>query len=209
MIEFWIAEVAVKNKPLKVLVGAAAFLAAFYVVRQAFDWVRREPAVPKEIAGKAWVENRLEGSPIVFEAPWRLQPEPINFPDEVARLLTSSQFLMHEENGLTVSAMRMSFLPGTPMSLEGAAEGTISGRGTPDTVSVKGSKRASILLGLPAFEVEARMERKRGGPLQMYGVVFYRGLDLYQFQLGGPADQPAALDSWKRLRESIRIRENE
>ena len=185
----------------------AAFIAGAWITRQGIDWLRREPAVSSKVVQQPWVTQSFDSSGCVFDVPWPLQPTSLDFPPAAARAMVSSTVLTHEADGMNIMAMHISLLPGTSGNLEGAADGAINNmRTVPGTVSVNGSKHPATLLGQPAFDIEARIERQRGGPLQLYAVVFGQGTELYQVQFIAAADQPAAQATWKRLRDSLRAR---
>jgi len=195
------------TKPTKGVIVAAAALAGAYLTRHAIDWLRREPPVSPQLAERPWVAQTLGTEGILFDSPWPLKPLSLTFPPETARAISSSTALSQEGDGMHLMVMHASFRPGTAGSLEGAAENSIANmRSVPGTSSVNGGKRPTTVLGLPGFDVEARIERERGGPLQLYGVVFGEGLELYQVQFIANADQPAAKAAWKRLRASIHRR---
>jgi hypothetical protein len=195
------------SKPVRVLVAIAAFIAGAFVTRQAIDWLRREPAVSGKVVQQPWVTQSFDSSDYVFEVPWPLQPTSLDFPPAAARAMASSTVLTHGADGMNIMAMHIALLPGTSGNLEGAADGSINNmRTVPGTVSVDGNKHATTVLGQPAFDVQARIQRERGGPLQLYAVVFGQGSDLYQVQFIAAADQSAAQASWKRLRDSFRMR---
>jgi hypothetical protein len=173
----------------------------------AIDRFRREPVVSSTVAQQPWVTQSFGRSNYLFDVPWPLQPTTLDFPPAAARAMASSTVLSHEADGLHVMAMHISFQPGVASNLEGAADGSVTNmRTVPGTVSVQGNKHPTTILGQPAFDIEARIERERGGPLQLYSVVFGSGTDLYQVQFIAAADQVKAQTSWKRLRGSFRPR---
>jgi len=185
----------------------AAFIAGTWVTRQAMDWMRREPAVSTKVVQQPWVTQTFDSSDYVFDVPWPLQPTSLDFPPQIARVIASSTLLSHQADGMNIMTMHVVFLPTASGSLEAAADGSINNmRTVPGTVSVNGGKHPTTILGQPAYDIEARIERERGGPLQLYGVVFGQRPDLYQVQFIAAADQPNAPASWKRLRDSFRIR---
>lgn len=195
------------SKPFRIVVALAAFVVGGYVARLGIDRLRREPSVSKRTVEIAWVAQPLGASGYVFDVPWPLEATSLSFPPEVTSNLESSTVLSHEADGLHVMAMHLRLLPGRQGSLEGAAEGSIANmRSVPGTASVNGGKHPTTVLGLPGFEVEARIERKRGGPLQLRGLVFGQGAELTQLQLIANADQPSAQVAWNRLRDSLRRR---
>ena len=195
------------SKPVRFVIAIAAFIAGAYVTREAIDWFRRQPAVSNKVVQQPWVTQAFDSTDYVFDVPWPLQPTSLDFPPAAARAMALSTVLNHEADGLHVMAMHISFLPRVAGNLEGAADGSVNNMRTiPGTISVHGSKHPTTILGQPAFDIEARIERERGGPLQLYGVVFGGGADLYQVQFIAEADQANARASWKRLRGSFRPR---
>ena len=195
------------SKPLRFLVAVAAFVAGAWVTRQGIDWLRREPSVSSKVMQQPWVTQSFDAGDYVFEVPWPLQPTPLNFPPAAAKAMASSTVLTHEADGMNIMAMHLTLVPGISGNLEGAADGSVNNmRTVPGTVSVNGSKHPTTVLGQPGYDVEARIERERGGPLQLYSVVFGQGSDLYQVQFIAVADQPAAQATWKKLRDSFRLR---
>ena len=104
--------------------------------------------------------------------------------------------------------MHMAFVPGTPTSLEGAANGAINNLKTvPGTTNVAAGKHELMLFNgqTPGFEIDARIERQRGEPLQMRGVVFGNGPELYQILMICRADQARGAAVWERIRSSIHV----
>ncbi len=195
------------SKPLRFLVAVAAFVAGAWVTRQGIDWLRREPSVSSKVVQQPWVTQSFDAGDYVFEVPWSLQPTSLNFPPAAAKAMASWTVLTHEADGMNIMAMHITLVPGKSGNLEGAADGSVNNmRTVPGTVSVNGSKHPTTVLGQPGYDVEARIERDRGGPLQLYSVVFGQGSDLYQVQFIAVADQPAAQATWKKLRDSFRVR---
>jgi hypothetical protein len=192
------------RKPLAIVAGVIAAILGAYVTRQAIDLFNREPSIPQDLANRAWVEQSL-GSGFTFDVPWPLQPQTLPLPPELTRLIAESRTASHEGDGINVMAMHMSFVPGTPTSLEGAADGAIQNLKTnPGTASVEGSKNEISIAGERAFEIEATIKRTRGVPLRMRGVVFGDSPQLYQIIFVCRADQTAASAVWEKLRGSVR-----
>lgn len=199
------ARPSVKRSPFAVLAGVVSFLVVGYATRLTIDWIRREPAVSTDIAKRPWVEQALAPGSVSIDVPWPLERQESPLPPQVAKLVTRSVTLMHEADGLHVMAAVTSFAPGTPANLDGAADGALANMKTVQgTRSVNGNKRESSVLGLRAIELEARIERERGVPLQLRGVIFVRGDDLLQVLLISRSDQPLGAAAWERLRASIR-----
>jgi len=198
----------VSRKPLALVAGIVAFFAASYFTRQAIDFVRRDQQISKQILEKSWVEQGLGATSLAFNVPWNLQPQDLSLPPQLAKLIQSSVTMSHEADGLHVSAMHMAFVPGTPTSLEGAANGAINNLKTvPGTTNVAGGKHELMLFNgqTPGFEIDARIERQRGVPLQMRGVVFGNGPELYQILMICRADQASGAAIWERIRSSIHV----
>ena len=79
--------------------------------------------------------------------------------------MASWTVLTHEADGMNIMAMHITLVPGKSGNLEGAADGSVNNmRTVPGTVSVNGSKHPTTVLGQPGYDVEARIDRDRGGP---------------------------------------------
>ena len=196
------------KKPFAILAGIAAFLVASFGTRQLIDHFRRDPAIASNILERSWVEQGLADTSVAFQVPWQLQPQELKMPAEVQRLMSSSATLSHEADGLNVMAMHIAFVPGTPTSLDGAAKGAIDNmRTVPGTVSVDGHRKDVTLFGsMRAIEIDAHVARQRGVPLQVRGIVFGSGPELYQVLMICRADQSVGSAVWDRIRSSIHVK---
>jgi hypothetical protein len=199
------------KKAIALLVGIAAFCAAFfiaaYVTREGMDWLRREPGVSSDIVNRKWIEQPVGPSGVIFDAPWHLQSKETELPPELARVVQSSQTLTHEADGLNIMTMYLEYVPTISTNLEGAAEGAIANLKTVrGTLSVDASKHETSVLEQRAFQIEAKIERTRGVPLRMRGIVFGTGSELYQIILISRDDQPLSSEAWEKLVKSIRRR---
>ena len=195
------------RKALGLVVGIAAFIAGSYAARTAIDFIRREPGVSSKLVQASWVQQAIGGTS--FDVPWPLETQDLKLPDQVARLVQSGITLSHEADGLNVMAMHMAFVSGTPTSLDGAAEGAVNNlRTVPGTLSIAPEKHEMTLFNgsTRAIEIGARIERERGVPLQMRGVVFGNGPELYQILMICRADQTNGPGIWVRIRSSIQRR---
>jgi hypothetical protein len=79
-------------------------------------------------------------------------------------------------------------------------------RALPGTAFVTPRRSKMTLLGQPAIELEMQIERAKGEPLVMHGVVVLRGPELIQVVSISRADQPLGAKAWERMRDSIRRR---
>lgn len=194
-----------ERKPVvRILVGVIAFFAGAYALRHVTDWFRREPQLAAELQRRSWVEQPLGTSGIALTVPWRLEPQLLQLPPEIGRVVASSTSLSHEAEGLNVTALHISFLHGTPTNLEGAADGAIAKlRTVPGTELANVSKSETSVLEGPGIEIEARIERERGVPLRMRGIIFGNGPEFYQVLVVYRDDQTSGDGLWKRLRSGI------
>lgn len=194
-----------ESKSVKVIAAIVAFLVGGFLARQAIDWIRREPAVSKNVVEKAWVQQTWGASQYSFEAPWRLEAMDLKFPPELTRLIKSSSALGHEADGLLVQAQHILYDPTVQLSLEGAADGALANlKSVPGTKATANEKKQTTVLSLPAYEFSARIERERGFPLQLHGLVFAEGQELYQLQVICRADQEEGSAAWRKILASIK-----
>jgi hypothetical protein len=112
-----------------------------------------------------------------------------------------------EADGLNILVAHVVFAEGATPSLEGAADGMVKNvEAVPGTKSVTPRRTETKLLGRPAIEVEMRIEREKGAPALMHGIVVLKGPELIQILFIARADQPLATQAWARMRDSLRIR---
>jgi hypothetical protein len=196
-----------KSLTLKILVAAAAALAGWLVANGAMNRFRREPAVADDLLTRRWVTGAIGQSGVVLDAPFRLEGIAVPFPKEFSGRVSQWTWLGHEADGLHVMTGRVVFAPGLQPNLAGAADGMVRNvEAIPGTRHVEKRRWEKALLGGPAIEVEMRIEREKGEPLTMHGVVvLVRGLELVQLLSIAPADQPLANEAWARMRNSMRI----
>lgn len=193
------------SKALKTVVGVVVGLVSAYLTYQFIDRLNRESGVSTGIVESSWVRQDLGSSGICFDVPWPLENKNLPLPQEIAAMVESSVFLGREADGIQVMALHLAYRPGTELSLEGAADGSLANlRNTPGTASVEGGKTPSKVLDLEAFDVNAKIGRNRGEPLQLYSVVFRQGRELFQLQFLCLAGQEAGKAGWDKLRASIR-----
>jgi|GEM_PF-2769030 len=195
------------SKPLKVLMTIVGVLAGIYVARHAVDWFRGEPAVPAEVLTKQWVVQSLGGGELRLEAPWPLNPTPVELPSTISKNVESSSSLSIEKDGLYILAARLKMIAGLPLSLAGAADGTTANlRNVAGTVSVDASKKATTVSGTPAYDVSATIHRQRGDPMTLRGLIVIRGQTMYQVLVIYRADQARGEEAWKKMRNSLELR---
>jgi len=106
------------SKPLKVLMTIVGVLAGIYVARHVVDWFRGEPAVPAEVLTKQWVVQSLGGGELRLEAPWPLNPTPVELPSTISKNVESSSSLSIEKDGLYILAARLKMIA-APARLRG------------------------------------------------------------------------------------------
>jgi hypothetical protein len=193
------------KKVLVVVLAVLAAVVAKIATQGVIDWLRREPAITSEVAARPWVEQVLLPGEVSLEVPWPLENQAMEIPPQLAKIVTRLISLSHEQDGLTVMGVVSSFTPETPIDLDRGADGALANlQSVPGTKSVDGKKHETTLLGGRAIEVEAWVERERGGPLQVRGVVFLRGHDLFQVLCVSEAANPEAAKTWERVQASIR-----
>jgi hypothetical protein len=131
----------------------------------------------------------------------------VPFPKELAGKIQQWTWIGHEADGLSVMAARVVYASAEHLSLEGAADGMVKKiESTPGSRVVSPRRSETTLLGKPAIEVDLRIERERGEPLLMHGIVVLRGSELIQLLSISRADQPRGAQAWARMRDSVRGR---
>jgi len=193
--------------PVKVLVTAAAVLVGWMAGNSAMSWFRREPGVAKDLLTRHWVTDEIGQSSVMLDTPWRLEGVSMPFPKEFAGRVQQWTWIGREKDGLNVMAGRIVFSRTERPNLEGAADGMIANiQAMPGTQSVSTRKSEKKLLGSPTIEVEMRIQRKKGDPLLMHGLVCHvRQSELVQLYSIARADQPLGTEAWARMRNSMRI----
>jgi len=195
------------NKPLKALMIIVGVLVGLLGVRYGVNRFRQEPEVPAEVLTKPWSVQSIGGGELRFEAPWPLNPSPVELPPEVGKNVESSAALSLEKNGLNVMAIRIKMRQGLALSLAGAADGTTANlRNAAGVTSVDSSKQATTVTGLPAYNVSATIHRQTGESMALRGVVFLRGQSIYQVLVIYRLDQARGEEVWKRMRDSVGLR---
>jgi hypothetical protein len=190
-------------QPVVVVVGIASFAVASLGVHALFERSRREPDVPANLAGKAWVEQRIGGG-FVLDVPWPLSPTPEPASPADA-LIQRSTVMGNETDGFSVQAMVATYREGVTLSIEGAADGALANiRTVQDTLSVDAEKHDTTIVGNRAIEIGGRIARRGGDPVQLRGVVFLHDRDMILVLAIANAGQPEADAAWRRMRDSIR-----
>ena len=191
---------------VKVLVTAAAVVVGWWAGNSAMSRLRREPDVAKDLLSRSWITSQIGQSSVRLDAPFRLEGVAVPFPKEFEGKVQQWTWLGREQDGLNVMAGWIGFTMNEP-NLEGAADGMVKNiEAMPGTRSVSTKRSEKKLLGSPAIEVEMRIQRQKGDPLLMHGVVILvRQLELIQLYSIARADQPLATEAWARMRDSMRI----
>ena len=186
---------------------AVAVVAGWLVGNSAMHSIRREPGVAKDLLTRHWVTGEIGQSSVMLDTPWRLEGVSMPFPKEFAGRVQQWTWLGHEADGLNVMTGRVLFARSERPNLEGAADGMVRNiEAMAGTRSVSTRRWERKLLGSPAIEVEMRIQRQKGDPLLMHGIVcLVRQLELVQLYSIARADQPLATDAWARMRDSMRI----
>jgi hypothetical protein len=193
--------------PVKVLVTVAAVVVGWLAGNSAMSWIRREPGVAKDLLSRPWVTGEIGQSSVMLDTPWRLEGVSMPFPKEFSGKVQQWTWLGREKDGLNVMTGRVVFARTERPNLEGAAEGMIRNiEAMAGTRSVSTRRWERTLLGSPAIEVEMKIQRKKGDPLLMHGIVILvRRLELVQLFSIARADQSRATEAWARMRNSMRI----
>ena len=189
------------------LAAIVGFVLASAGMHQLLQWWHREPAVPTNLAQRAWVETPL--ATVVFDTPWALHADKLDLPAEIKDLVKSSAYIANEVDGLTIGAMEFSFAQDidVPSRLDGAADGALANlRTPPGTLSVDPHKSDTTVLGNRAIELDARIRRDGGEPLRAHGVVLSDNNSLFILIAVARADQAGADTAWNRILKSIRAR---
>jgi hypothetical protein len=188
-------------------VTAAAVLVGWLAGNSAMSWIRREPGVAKDLLSRQWVTGQIGRSSVMLDTPWRLEGVSMPFPKEFSGKVQQWTWLGREKDGLHVMTGRVVFSRTERPNLEGAADGMVRNiEAMPATRSVSARRWERKLLGSPAIEVEMRIQRKKGDPVLMHGVVILvRQSELVQLLSIARADQPVANEAWARMRDSMRI----
>jgi hypothetical protein len=196
-----------REKRIQLLIGILAFVAVGYLTRQAVHWFRKGPGIPSRLLERTWIDQPIaKGETVVVAVPWPLDPAKLDFPPEMARMVTHSETLRHQADGLHIMTMYAFFGKVKTLSLDQAADGALRNIKTvPGTASVKSAKRETTVLGCQrAFELEARITRTEGEPVLMHELMFVMGRALYQIILIHMADEPLGPKVWDRIRSNIR-----
>jgi len=198
-----------RDRPLpnKILVTAVAVLVGWLAGNSAMSWIRREPGVAKDLLSRPWVTGEIGQSSVMLDTPWRLEGVSMPFPKEFSGKVQQWTWLGREKDGLNVMTGRVLFARTERPNLEGAADGMVRNvEAVAGTRSVSTRRWERRLLGSPAIELEMRIQRQKGDPLLMHGVVvLVRQLELVQLLSIARADQPLATEAWARMRNSMRI----
>jgi hypothetical protein len=198
-----------RERPLsvKLLVTAAAVVVGWLAGNSAMSWIRREPGVAKDLLTRPWVTGEIGRSSVMLDTPWRLEGVSMPFPKEFSGKVQQWTWLGREKDGLNVMTGRVVFARTERPNLEGAADGMVRNiEAMAATRFVSTRRWERTLLGSPAIEVEMQIQRKKGDPLLMHGIVILvRRLELVQLFSIARADQPRATEAWARMRNSIRI----
>lgn len=196
-----------ENKPLQALMIIVGVLVGLFGVRYVVSRFREEPEVPAEVLTRQWSPQSLGGGELHFEAPWMLNPTPVELPPEVSKNVETSSSLSIEKDGLYILAARLKMRAGLPLSLAGAADGTTANlRNVAGTAAVSSSKQATTVSGVPAYDVLATIRRQSGKPMALRGTVVIHGQTMYQVLVIYRFDQTRGAEVWTRVRESLALR---
>jgi len=195
------------SKPLKALMIIVGALVAFFGVRYMMGRFQGDPEVSAEVLTKPWTVQSIGGGELRFEAPWLLNPSPVDLPPEVGKNVESSAALSLEKDGLNVMAIRIKIRPGLALNLAGAADGTTANlRNVAGTAAVSSSKQATTVSGIPAYDVLATIRRQSGKPMALRGTVVIRVQSIYQVLVIYRFDQTRGAEVWTRMRDSLALR---
>jgi hypothetical protein len=188
-------------------VTAVAVAAGWLFGNVTMSWLRREPGVAKDLLTRQWVSGQIGQSSVMLDTPWRLEGVSVPFPKEFAGKVQQWTWIGREKDGLNVIAGRVVFSKTERPNLQGAADGMVQNvTAQPGTASVSTKRWEGTLLGSPAIEVQMRIERKQGAPLEMHGVVILvRKLEMIQLYSIARTGQPLGTQAWLRMRDSLRI----
>jgi hypothetical protein len=192
---------------VKIVVTALAVLVGWVVGNSAMSWLRREPGVANDLLTRHWVSGQIGQSSVMLDTPWPLQGVALPFPKEFSGKVDQWTWLGHDADGVHVMTGRVVFARTVRPDLAGAADGMVKNvTATPGTASVTTKRWEGTLLGSPAIEVAMTIQRQKGDPLLMHGVVvLVRKLELVQLHSIARADQPLGTQAWLRMRDSMRI----
>jgi len=195
------------SKPLKALMIIVGVLVGLLGVRYVVNRFRQEPEVSAEVLTKPWSVQSIGGGELRFEAPWLLNPSPVDLPPEIGKNVESTAALSLEKDGLNVMAIRIKIRQGLALNLAGAADGTTANlRTVPGTISVDSSKQATTLSGTPAYDVKATIRQQRKEPMALRGLVVIHGQSIYQVLILYRLDQARGEEVWKKMRSSLELR---
>lgn len=186
--------------PVIAFLGTLAFAGGGYGTYELVRYLR--PPV-EQAQAQPWTQQQLAS--VHFESPVPLKDEPVALPDNVKQLVTASHYLAGEAGGITLATTSFTYKDGTPIDLQGAADGALANvRAVPGIQDMQPEKKPATLLGKPAIDLEAKMRRDKES-LRVHGVVFENGSELYIFVMIAKDERREAADAWHRLRESIRL----
>ena len=187
------------------LVTGMAVVVGWWVANRTVHLANREPGVSRALLTRPWVENKIGRSGVVLDAPWRLQGIHVPLPKEMSGKVNQWTWIGHEGEGFNVMAARVVYSATIPATLEGAADGMIKNiEGVAGTRSVTPTRTETKLLGHRAIEIGLQIEREKGLPLHMRGLVVLRGQELIQLLAIAREDQELASQVWTRMRDSLR-----
>jgi len=188
-------------------VTAVAVAAGWLVGNTTMSWLRREPGVAKDLLTRHWVTGEIGKSSVMVDTPFRLEGVSMPFPKEFEGRVQQWTWLGHEADGLNVMSGRIVFSRTERPNLPGAADGMVQNvQAMPGTGAVTTKRWEGTLLGGPAIEVLMKIQRQKGDPLEMHGVVvLVRKLEMVQLYSIARAGQPLATQAWLRMRDSMRI----
>ena len=198
-----------KKKTLIIAVAiptvVASYIVGAYLARKGMDWIRRAPSISADAIGRSWSHQILGDTGIEFDSPWPLETATLELPPEAAKTIAGATTLRHEGDGMSLFVRHSRLQPTVVANLDQVADGTVDGlRGVRGTVAVNITKEAATVIGQPAVKLEGRIERERGGALEIRGLVFGQDRDLYLIEFICNADQSSAIAVWKKLSSSIR-----
>lgn len=196
------------RKGFLIALGVVAFAVTFVVVS---IWAGRsmrelvaEPQLSADILTKNWIETPLSES-ISFVSPLPLEKKDLPLDPALQKKVVSQNSMQREQDGLTVLAAHIIYVPGTQVNLQGAADGSLARvRSMAGNQNVTSNKFDTWIIGAKALEFGAKIDRGGNVPLQMHGIVFGENAELYQVIMVCRADQERGDAVWDKLRSSIK-----
>ena len=155
--------------------------------------------IPADLATRPWSEHRLIGDSVIMDVPW-----PLNTKETVQG--KESKCLSNQGDGLYVLAgCSQSSLGGE--ELDALVDGFVAICQKDSETAASPAKTATTVIGDRAIELEMVLKKKWKTKGQFRGLFFIHNGMLCQIHCTSGLNQPVADAVWKRIKESIKLRQ--